>query len=232
MNIEKLQPILEVILTKLQQMLQILPVEIWNTVYMVFLSTLIATLIGLPLGTLLVITDDKGIRPLPFFNKTLSTIVNIGRSFPFAILMVALIPFTRFIVGTSIGTTATIVPLSIAAAPFVARVIENAMKEIDHGIIEAAQSMGSTTWEIIYKVLLPESIPSIVLGITLTMVYLVGYSAMAGLLGGGGLGKVAIQYGYQRYDSVLMIVTVILIIFLVQFIQWAGNKIAMKVNKK
>ncbi|WP_105614577.1 methionine ABC transporter permease [Vallitalea okinawensis] len=217
---------------KIQQMLQILPIEIWNTIYMVFLSTLIASLIGLPLGTLLVITDGKGIKPLPLFNKVLSTIVNIGRSFPFAILMVALIPFTRFIVGTSIGTTATIVPLSIAAAPFVARVIENAMKEIDHGIIEAAQSMGSTTWEIIYKVLLPESIPSIVSGITLTMVYLVGYSAMAGLLGGGGLGKVAIQYGYQRYDSTLMIVTVILIIFLVQFIQWAGNRIASKLNKR
>jgi len=145
---------------------------------------------------------------------------------------VALIPFTRLIIGTSLGTTATIVPLSIAAAPFVARVIESSLKEVDKGIVEAAVAMGSSTWEIITKVLIPEAMASIILGITLTVVNLIGYSAMAGTVGGGGLGSVAIQYGYYRYDVSLIIATVILLIILVQIIQWIGNNIAKAVNKK
>lgn len=220
------------IANSLSQTLSLLGIETLNTLYMVFAATLIATLIGLPIGILLVLSQPRGIKPLPLLNSILGTCVNIGRSFPFAILMIALIPFTRLVVGTSIGTTAAIVPLSIAAAPFVARVTENAIKEIDGGIIEAAVAMGSSTKEIIFKVLLPESKHTIVHGLTLTLIHLVGYSAMAGLLGGGGLGKVAIQYGYQRYNTQLMIVTVVLIAVLVQIIQWTGDKIAKKLNKK
>ena len=206
--------------------------ETGNTLYMVFAATLVAIIIGMPIGVILVITDKEGIKENLRLNNVLGTIVNIGRSFPFAILIVALIPFTRFIVGTSLGTTATIVPLSIAAAPFVARVIESSLKEVDKGIVEAALSMGSSIWEIIIKVLIPEAMASIILGITLTVVNLIGYSAMAGMVGGGGLGNVAIQYGYHRYDFSLIIATVILLIILVQILQWIGNSIAKTVNKK
>ncbi|HHW67758.1 MAG: D-methionine transport system permease protein [Epulopiscium sp.] len=206
--------------------------ETGNTLYMVFAATLISTIIGLPLGVILVITDQGGIKERIQLNRILGTIVNIGRSFPFAILIVALIPFTRMIVGTSLGTTATIVPLSIAAAPFVARVVESSLKEVDKGIVEAAVAMGSSTWEIITKVLIPEAMASIILGITLTVVNLIGYSAMAGTVGGGGLGSVAIQYGYYRYDVSLIIATVILLIILVQILQWIGNSIAKAMNKK
>ncbi len=213
-------------------MINLLPIETWNTIYMVLSATLIAVLMGLPIGILLVISEKNHIREMPLINGILSFIVNVGRSFPFIILMIAIIPFTRFIVGKSLGTTAAIVPLAIAAAPFVARVIETSLKEIDKGIIEAAVSMGSNTWQIIVKVLLPEALPSIVLGITLTIVNLVGYSAMAGVMGGGGLGKVAIQYGYQRYNGFLMTITVIELIILVQLIQWIGNYISKSINKK
>lgn len=206
--------------------------ETGNTLYMVLVATVIAVIIGMPLGIVLVITDKSGIKENIKLNSILGMVINIGRSFPFAILIVALIPFTRFIVGTSLGTTATIVPLSIAAAPFVARVIESAIKEVDKGIIEAAISMGSTPWKIIIKVLIPEAMASIILGITLTIVNLIGYSAMAGMVGGGGLGSVAINYGYYRYDFSLIIVTVILLIILVQIIQWIGNSIAKTMNKK
>ena len=215
----------------IQLALEIIPIELWNTIYMVFVSTLIAIIIGLPLGIVLVITDKGNIKENRLVNSILGTIINIGRSFPFIILMVAIIPFTRMIVGTSLGTTATIVPLSIAAAPFVARVIESSLNEIDKGVIEAAEAMGSNLMEIIFKVMLPEAMPSIILGITLTVVNLVGYSAMAGTVGGGGLGKVAIQYGYQRYNNFIMITTVIVLIILVQLIQWTGNTLAKKINK-
>lgn len=210
---------------------KLLPIETLNTLYMVFVSTLISVIIGLPVGILIVISEKGHIKEMTRLNLVLSTVVNIGRSFPFIILMVAILPFTRLLAGTTLGTTAAIVPLSIAAAPFVARVIETSIKEISKGIIEAAVSMGSNIYEIIIKVLIPEALPSIVLGITLTIVNLIGYSAMAGTMGGGGLGKVAIQYGYQRYNSFLMIVTVIELIILVQLIQWLGNKIAKKLNK-
>jgi len=214
-----------------QLALELLPIELWNTLYMVFVSTLIAVIIGLPLGIILVITEKGHIKEHPAINGILGTIVNVGRSFPFVILMVAIIPFTRMVVGTSLGTTAAIVPLSIAAAPFVARVVESSLKEIQKGVIEAAVSMGSTTWQIIVKVMLPEALPSIILGITLTFVNLIGYSAMAGTVGGGGLGKIAIQYGYQRYNDFIMISTVIILIIVVQATQYLGNYIAKRINK-
>lgn len=212
--------------------LQLLPLQLWNTIYMVAVSTFFAVLIGLPIGVILTITDKGHIKENASLYKVLETIVNIGRSFPFAILMVALIPFTRWLVGTSLGTTASIVPLTVAAAPFVARLIETSLKEIDHHILEAAIVMGSNTWQIISKVLLQEALPSILSGITLTIVNLIGYSAMAGLVGGGGLGQVAIQYGYNRFNTFIMVVTVILLILLVQGVQWIGNVAVKSILRK
>lgn len=210
----------------------LLPLQLWNTLYMVFVSAFFAVLIGLPLGVILTITDKGNIKEDYKIYKILETLVNIGRSFPFAILMVALIPFTRWIVGTSLGTTASIVPLTVAAAPFVARLVEASLKEVDKNIIEAAIVMGSRTRHIIAKVLLPETLPSLIQGITLTIVNLIGYSAMAGLVGGGGLGQVAIQYGYNRFNTFIMTATVILLIILVQVVQWLGNTLAISISKK
>ena len=210
----------------------LIPIETWNTIYMVLASTLAAIVMGLPLGIILVITEKGGIKQAAAVNICIGAIVNVGRSFPFIILMIALIPFTRFVVGTSLGTNAAIVPLSIAAAPFVARVVETSLKEISHGVIEAAQACGCSTWQIIYKVLLPEAMPSMVLGATLTIINLISYSAMAGAMGGGGLGKVAIQYGYNRYETPLMIATVVVLIILVQIVQLIGNHIARRINRK
>ncbi len=212
--------------------LQLIPLQLWNTIYMVFASAFFATLIGLPLGVVLTITSKGHLKENVFLYKLLETIVNIGRSFPFAILMVALIPFTRWLVGTSLGTTASIVPLTIAAAPFIARLIETSLKEIDSQILEAAIVMGSNTWQIIAKVLIQEALPSIVTGITLTIVNLIGYSAMAGLVGGGGLGQVAIQYGYNQFNTFIMVVTIILLILLVQGVQWIGSKLVQTILKK
>lgn len=211
---------------------QLLPLQLWNTIYMVAVSTFFAVLIGLPIGVILTISDKGNIKENPALYKVLETIVNIGRSFPFAILMVALIPFTRWLVGTSLGTTASIVPLTVAAAPFVARLIEASLKEVDHHILEAAIIMGSNTWQIITKVLLQEALPSILSGITLTIVNLIGYSAMAGLIGGGGLGQVAIQYGYNRFNTFIMVVTVIFLILLVQAVQWIGNRAVKSILRK
>lgn len=212
--------------------LQLLPIQTWNTLYMVFASAFFAFLIGLPIGVLLTITSKNHIKSNAFIYKTLELIVNIGRSFPFAILMVALIPVTRAIVGTSLGTTASIVPLTLAAAPFIARIIETNLKEIDRNILEAAEVMGANTWEVITKVLLPEALPGIIQGMTLTLVNLVGLSAMAGLVGGGGLGQVAIQYGYNRFNTDIMLLTCFILIILVQLIQYFGNKIAHKITTK
>jgi D-methionine transport system permease protein len=212
--------------------LQLLPLQLWNTIYMVAVSTFFAALIGLPIGVTLTITDRGHIKENASLYKVLETIVNIGRSFPFAILMVVLIPFTRWLVGTSLGTTASIVPLTIAAAPFFARLIETSLKEVDHHILEAAVVMGSNPWQIISKVLLQEALPSILSGITLTIVYLIGYSAMAGLVGGGGLGQVAIQYGYNRFNTFIMVLTVILLILLVQGVQWMGSAAVKSILKK
>lgn len=210
----------------------LVPLELWNTLYMVACSTLIAILVGLPLGVILTITDRGHLKENLWLHQVLGSIVNIGRSFPFAILIIALIPLTRWIVGTSLGTTASIVPLSIAAIPFMARLVEASLKEVDKGIIEAAVVMGSTPWQIISKVLIPESLPTLILAVTTTVINLVGYSAMAGTMGGGGLGKIAIQYGYQRFNVLLMVVTVIILIILVQAIQVIGHACTRHINLK
>ena len=214
------------------QILELVGVSTFQTLQMVFFSTLFAVIIGFPLGILLFITGAAGIVPKPVFNMVLSRIIDILRSFPFVILMIVLLPFTRFVLGTAIGTTATIIPLSLAAAPFVARVIETALLEVDPGVITAARAMGSTNWQIITKVLVPEFLPSTVSGITLTIINLISYSAMAGTLGGGGLGDLAIRYGYQRFRTDIMLASVIVIILLVAAIQFAGTKLAERILKK
>lgn len=211
---------------------RLIPIELWNTLYMVFVSTLLAVFAGLPLGIILTVTDKGHLKENPLIHQSLGTLINIGRSFPFAILMIALIPLTRLIVGTSLGTTASIVPLTIAAIPFFARLAEASFKEIDKALIETAIVMGASTSQVIRKVLLPESLPSIIHGITTTFISLIGYSTMAGTMGGGGLGKIAIQYGYQRFNSFLIIVTVVLLILLVQMIQWGGNQLAANLSRK
>lgn len=213
------------------EMIELLIKSFWETGYMVVASTVLASLIGIPLGIILTVTRNGHILPNAVINSVLGVIVNATRSTPFIILMVAIIPLTRMLVGSSIGTTAAIVPLTISAAPFIARVIESSLLEIDHGVIEAAQSMGASPMQIIYKVLLLESLHSIVLGITLAVIALIGYSAMAGVLGGGGLGDLAIRYGYQRFQPDVMIVTVVILILMVQLIQFIGDTLSKKLNK-
>lgn len=200
-----------------------------ETLEMVLLSTVFSVIIGLPLGIILQITDTEehgGLRPIPVVNSILSRLVNILRSFPFIILIILLMPLSRIILGTAIGTEATIVPLSIAAAPFVARLVESALKEIDPGVIQAARAMGSTDFQIIRKVMIPEAMPSLVSGVTLTIINLIGYSAMAGALGGGGLGDLAIRYGYQRFNPSYMVAAVVVILVMVELIQVIGNRIS------
>lgn len=194
-----------------------------ETLYMVLVSTVIAVLIALIPSITLIITDEKGLRPNKVVNKILGFIVNTLRSFPFIILMVAILPFTKILVGTTIGTTAAIVPITIAAAPFATRVIESSLKEVDPGVIEAAKSFGASDLQIIFKVMIKESLPSIILGITLTIISVIGCSAMAGAIGGGGLGDVAIKYGYYRFQTDVMMYTVVILIVLVQILQGFGN---------
>lgn len=198
----------------------------WETIYMVVVSGIISVLGGLPLGVILLTTRSDGILQNSFYNKTVGSVVNIIRAIPFIILLVAIVPLTRLIVGTSIGTNAAIVPLSIGAIPFVARIVENALVEVGGGLIEAGQAMGANAWQIILKILLPEAMPGIINGITVTLITLVGYSAMAGAIGGGGLGSVAINYGYLRFDPTIMLITVIILVLLVYIIQWVGDWIA------
>ena len=216
----------------MEQILILVGVSTLQTLLMVFFSTLFAILIGFPLGVLLNTTNQYGITPRPVFNSILSRIIDVLRSFPFVILMIVLLPFTRLMLGTAIGTTATIIPLSIAAAPFVARIAETALNEVDPGIVQAARAMGSTNWQIIYKVLVPEAMPSVVSGITLTIINLISYSAMAGTLGGGGLGDLAIRYGYQRFRTGVMTAAVIVIIIMVAAIQFAGTRLTNKMLSK
>ena len=200
-----------------------------ETLEMVLFSTVFSVIIGLPLGIILQITDTEehgGLRPIPVVNSILSRLVNILRSFPFIILIILLMPLSRIILGTAIGTEATIVPLSIAAAPFVARIVESALKEIDPGVIQAARAMGSTDFQIIRKVMIPEAMPSLVSGVTLTIINLIGYSAMAGALGGGGLADLAIRYGYQRFNPSYMVAAVVVILVMVELIQVIGNRIS------
>lgn len=204
----------------------------WDTIVMTSVATFFSYVIGIPLGVLVVITAPEGLQPRRVFNTVLGWILNIGRSIPFIILLVALIPFTRFIVGTSLGVPGAIVPLVVAAAPFVGRMVEQSLAEVDGGLVEAAQSFGASTWQIVYKVFLRESLPSLIRGGSITFITLFGYSAMAGTVGAGGLGDIAIRYGYQRYQDDVMIVAVILCIILVQVIQSIGNVIARKVDKR
>lgn len=203
-----------------------------DTLYMTGLSTLFAYIFGLPLGIILVITGKKHIMPNYRLNTIINGIINFTRSVPFIILLIAVIPFTRFVIGTSIGATASVVPLVLAATPFVARMVETSLKEVDWGIIEAAQSMGASPWEIILKVMVRETLPSLILGLSITTITLIGYSAMAGTVGGGGLGDIAIRYGYYRYEKGLMLITIILLVFIVQIVQSVGNFLSYKIDKK
>lgn len=203
-----------------------------ETLYMVFASSLFASLIGIPLGFILFTTQPNHLLANSTTHKTLSFIVNAVRSIPFIILLIAILPFTRWIAGTSIGTLAAIIPLTVGAIPFVARIVDNALQEVPYGLIEAATSLGATPVQIMRRVLWPEALPSIINGLTVTVITLVGFSAMAGTVGGGGLGDVAIRYGFQRHETTIMNIIVVLLIILVQIIQVLGNLLAKKANKK
>lgn len=203
-----------------------------QTLYMVAVSTVLGTALGLPLGVFLATSQRGELLSAPWLNKVLGLVVNAARSVPFIILVVAIIPFTRMIAGTSIGTTAAIVPLTIAAVPFIARLVENAIREVDAGLIEAARAMGATPYQIIRKVLVPEALPGITLGLTLAVVSLIGYSAMVGAVGGEGLGDLGIRYGYQRFMPDVMLAVVVILIVMVQLVQSAGEWIAARVDKR
>ena len=205
---------------------------VWETIYMTVLSSAISYLIGLPLGVILNITDSKGLKPLPLLNRILGLIVNFFRSIPFIILMVAMLPVAKLIVGVSLGNRAMIVMLVIAAAPYVARMVESSLKEVDAGVIEAAQSMGTDNFQIVWKVLLPEAKPSLITGAIISMVTILGYSAMAAAIGGTGLGQIAISYGHQRFNPDVTWCCVFLTVIIVQIIQEAGNKLVRKTDKR
>ncbi|MBO5396944.1 MAG: ABC transporter permease [Clostridia bacterium] len=206
---------------------------IWETFYVTVVSTALAIVIGLPLGVLLVTGDKGGVMPLPkAVMSTLNIIINLLRSVPFLILMIMAFPIARLIVGTTIGTVASIVPLVIAAFPFVARLVESSLREVNPNIIEAAQSMGASPFDIIRKVMIPESVPSLISNFTIAITTILGYSAMSGIIGGGGLGKIAINYGYYRYKYVVMLLAVILLVIMVQIFQSAGTKLAVKLDKR
>ena len=205
---------------------------IFETMYMTIVSTVISYIIGIPLGVIVYITDTNGICKNRVVNFITGTIINIVRSIPFLLLLVAIMPFTRLVVGTSIGSTATIVPLIVAAVPFIARMVESSLKEIDGGIIEAAKAMGSSTLQIVTKVLIPEAKPSLMVGGTIAFATILGYSAMAGFVGGGGLGAIATNYGYYRYHTDVMLITVALLVLIVQIFQEVGLKLVNKVDKR
>ena len=213
-------------------MLSMLAEGTWQSIYMTVAITAISYLIGIPLCVFLVMSDKNGIHPMASLNWIVGGIVNILRSVPFLILMITIQPFTRMIVGTTIGTKAAIVALVVSAAPFVARMVEQSLLEIDHGVIEAAQSMGASNMQIVTKVLLPESLPSLLNGVLVSATTILGYSAMAGFIGGGGLGDIAIRYGYNRYDSGTMLITVVLLVIMVQIIQSVGSRIAKRSDKR
>lgn len=215
-----------------EEFFQLFQTEIGSTVYMVLISSLVSYLIGLPLGVLLVVTDDEGIHPIPLLNKIVGLIINLLRSVPFLIMIVIALPLTRAVVGTTLGATAVIPPLVVSAAPYVARMVESSFKEVDRGVIEAAKSMGASTGQIILKVLIPESKPSLLVGAAISITTILGYSAMAGNLGGGGLGAIAINYGYYRREPVIMWAAVILLMILVQIIQELGLRLAKRSDKR
>lgn len=202
------------------------------TLYMTLMSTLFGYILGLPMGIILVVTTPKGLRPNQVVYRILDVIVNITRSIPFLILMILIMPFTRILVGKTYGTTATIVPLALAAAPFIARMVESSLLEVDHGVIEAAQSMGASLWTIIWKVLLAEARTSLIVGATIALGTILGYSAMAGTIGGGGLGDIAMRYGYYRYQADIMIIAVVLLVLLVQILQVVGMILSKKLDRR
>ncbi|WP_433548511.1 methionine ABC transporter permease [Streptomyces sp. CA-294286] len=205
------------------EMQPLLSQGIIDTLYMVLWSTLVSVAVGLPLGVLLVLTDKGGLLRNVAVNKIVGVIVNIGRSLPFIVLLIALIPFTTLVVGTFIGPSAMIVPLAIGAIPFFARLVETAVREVDHGLVEAAQAMGGGVPTVVFKVLLPQALPSLISSVTTTFIVLIGYSAMAGAVGGGGLGSVAISYGYQRFETQFMLATVVILVLLVTVVQLLGD---------
>ena len=205
---------------------------IFVTLYMTLATTFMGYVLGLPMGIALVITAPKGLRPNKIIYKVLDVVVNVVRSFPFLILLIVIQPLTRIIVGKSYGPTATIVPLTLSAAPFIARMVESSLLEVDYGVIEAAQSMGANLWTIIWKVMIGEAKTSLIVNVTIALGTILGYSAMAGIVGGGGLGDIAIRYGYYRYDSSIMWVTVVLLIVLVQLMQYVGMKLSKKLDKR
>jgi D-methionine transport system permease protein len=210
-----------------------IPYAIWETFYVTVVSTALAVVIGLPLGVLLVAGDKNGVLPLPgWLMQLLNVIINLLRSIPFLILMIMVFPLSRLIVGTTVGTKATIVPLVVAAFPFVARLAETSLREVSPNIIEAAQSMGATPLQIIVKVMIPESVPSLISNLTTAITTILGYSAMSGIIGGGGLGKIAINYGYYRYKYLVMLVAVILLIILVQIFQTVGTRLTVKTDRR
>lgn len=215
-----------------QQTVEMLLVGVWDTLYMTVAATFFSYVFGMVMGVVLVICRKDGIRPNALVYNVLDVAVNLTRSFPFLILMIAVIPFTRFLVGTTIGNNATVVPLVLAAAPFVARLVESSLLEVDNGVVEAAQSMGAGTWQIIVKVLLPEARPSLLNGSAVSAITILGYSAMSGAVGGGGLGKLAIMYGYNRYQTDIMVITVVLLIIIVQAFQSFGNWATRRSDKR
>ncbi|WP_394788645.1 methionine ABC transporter permease [Rhodoferax sp.] len=214
------------------QLLELFVSSFWETLVMVGISGLVGGLIGVPLGVFLRLTDQGGVLGRPALNRTVGTIVNAVRSTPFIILLVAIIPLTRLLTGSSIGTAAAVVPLTLSAAPFIARLVETALREVDQGLIEAAQAMGASTRQIVFKVLLPEALPGIVAGLTVTLVSLTGYSAMAGAIGGGGLGDLGIRYGYQRFLPEVMLAVVLLLIVFVQALQSFGDWLVRRLSHK
>ena len=215
-----------------QAMIKLLADGVVETLYMVLVSSAVSYAIGIPLGVLVYITDKGGICQNRVINFIVGGIINLVRSVPFLILLVAILPFTRLVVGTTIGSTATIVPLVVAAAPYVARMVESSLKEVDSGVIEAAHAMGSSSFQIIYKVLLPEAKPSLIVGVTISLATILGYSAMAGFVGGGGLGAIATNYGYYRYDSKTMLITVALLVIIVQLFQEGGLRLVHRIDKR
>ncbi len=212
--------------------ISMLKTAIWETFYMVALSSLFAYVIGLPFGIILVVTDNDGIYPIPWLQKILGLVINLLRSVPFLILLFIVLPLSKIVIGTRICSQSIVIPLTIAAAPYIARVVESSFREIDPGVIEAAKSMGASTWQIIWKVLLPESRPSLLLGAALAVTTILSYSAMAGFTGGGGLGAVAINYGYYRYEPGLMWIAVILLVVMVQIIQEIGTQLSKRGDKR
>ena len=217
----------------LEMIVEQFPLALWETIYATFLATLFATIIGLPLGVILVTGRKDGVKPLPtWLMKILDVLINILRSVPFLIVVIVVFPLTRVIVGTTVGTAASIVPLVVAAFPFIARLVEGSLREVDPNLIEMAKSMGATPIQIVSKVLIKEAVPSLISNITIALTTILGYTAMSGIVGGGGLGKIAINYGYYRYNYGIMICAVIVLVILVQLIQKIGDRLAIKLDKR